>query len=70
MANLKKKRDRLERKITFRIDENRLEELENFAAFEGMPVSFVVRHLVIRFLEDRKRSNFLAKQNYGLESRL
>ena len=45
----------LDKKITFRIDQKRLDELETYALREGMPVSFVVRHLVIRFLEDRRR---------------
>lgn len=55
MARLKKKQDRLESKITFRIDDKRLDELECFALREGMPVSFIVRHLVVRFLEDQRR---------------
>jgi hypothetical protein len=69
MGNLRRRKDRLEKKITFRIDENRLEELENFALFEGMPVSFIVRHLVVRFLEDRRRHPLQVNQMHGLEQR-
>lgn len=70
MGNLRRKNDLLEKKITFRIDQKRLEELERCASFEGMPVSFIVRHLVIRFLEDRRRHPLHANQMNGLESRL
>ena len=45
----------LDKKITFRLDKARVDELESYASREGMLVSFVVRHLVIRFLEDRRR---------------
>ncbi len=67
MGNLRLKKDLLEKKITFRIDQKRLDELERCASFEGMPVSFIVRHLVFRFLEDRRRHPMHVKQMHGLE---
>ncbi|SEA48408.1 hypothetical protein SAMN05660420_02247 [Desulfuromusa kysingii] len=70
MANLKSKKDRLERKITFRIDDDRMKQLEQCASFEGMPVSFIVRHLVIRFLESRRTEHILLKGMAGLDESL
>ena len=55
MGRVRRRKDLLEKKITFRIDGERMDELERCAVYEGMPVSFIVRHLVIRFLEDRRR---------------
>jgi len=54
----------LQRKVTFRLDEKRLEELETYARREGTNVSFVVRHLVCRFLEVERRG-FTAPQIGG-----
>ena len=45
----------LDRKITFRLDDERMADLENFARSEGGTVSFVVRRLVISFLDGRLR---------------
>lgn len=45
----------LDRKVTVRLDPDRFEALEDFAKREGFTVSLVVRHLVCRFLEDRRR---------------
>ncbi len=42
-------------KVSFRLDQDRLEELANYAHREGFTVSVIVRHLVSRFLEDRRR---------------
>lgn len=42
-------------KITFRLDEKRCEELDHFAKQHGVTISFLVRHLVIRYLEERRR---------------
>lgn len=46
---------RLDRKVTIRIDPDRFDQLEDYARREGFTVSLVVRHLVCRFLEDRRR---------------
>lgn len=46
---------RLERRLTFRLDADRLTELESYAMREGFPVSLVIRHLVCRFLDDQRR---------------
>lgn len=70
MGNLRSRNDLLEKKITFRIDQKRLEELERCASYEGMPVSFIVRHLVVRFLEDRRRHPLQVNRMHGLEQRL
>lgn len=67
MPKLVKKKGRLEKKITFRIDDDRLKELERHASWEGMPVSFIVRHLVIRFLEDRRRFPTHVNKMHGLD---
>lgn len=45
----------LTRKITIRLDDKRIEELEDYARKEGVHRSTVVRHLVCRFLEAQKR---------------
>jgi hypothetical protein len=45
----------LEKRITIRIDTVRYEELEKIARREGFALSLVVRHLVHRFLEERRR---------------
>ncbi|RNC68575.1 MAG: hypothetical protein ED859_09675 [Desulfuromonadales bacterium] len=45
------------RKITFRLDEKRLCELESCSTAFGTSVSFLIRHLVLRFLEDQRRNN-------------
>lgn len=48
---------RMARKITFRLDEKHLQELETCSLNFGASVSFLVRHLVVRFLEDQRRNN-------------
>lgn len=45
----------LDRKITLRLDEDLVTELQDYARKERVSVSFVLRHLVLRFLEDRRR---------------
>lgn len=45
----------LDRKVTVRLDPDRFDQLEDFARREGFTVSLVVRHLVCRFLEERRR---------------
>lgn len=45
----------LQKRITIRIDQDRALELEEVARQEGVTVSFMIRHLVIRFLEERKK---------------
>jgi predicted DNA-binding ribbon-helix-helix protein len=49
-------RDFLGHRVTFRMDENRYQDLERIARKEGFSVSTVIRHLVNRFVEDRRRS--------------
>lgn len=45
----------LETKITVRLDPQQLTRLEGYADEEGTTVSFMVRHLVRRFLEEKQR---------------
>lgn len=45
----------LEKKITFRLDGSRFDELDDLARREGFTVSVIVRHLVCRFLEQERR---------------
>ncbi len=42
-------------RVTFRLTDQHKEELENFALNEGVTRSVLVRHLVIRFLEDQRK---------------
>ena len=48
-------RSLLDKKISVRVDADRYADLEQYAFNEGMSVSFLVRHLVYRFVEDFKR---------------
>jgi antitoxin component of RelBE/YafQ-DinJ toxin-antitoxin module len=50
----KRKTTNLQDKVTFRLDAKHLEELEDYADQQGVTVSFVVRHLVSRFLEEQR----------------
>jgi metal-responsive CopG/Arc/MetJ family transcriptional regulator len=43
------------RKVTFRLDETRLNELDALAYQQGVSVSSIIRHLVIRYLEEARR---------------
>ncbi len=45
----------LEKKITFRFEGSRFDELDDLARREGFTVSVIVRHLVCRFLEQERR---------------
>jgi hypothetical protein len=45
----------LDKKVSFRLDENQFGELLSWARREGFPVSTIVRHLVLRYLDDRRR---------------
>lgn len=45
----------MEKKISLRLDVKLVERLQDFADRERVPVSYVLRHLVIRFLEDHRR---------------
>ncbi|ADN78351.1 hypothetical protein [Geobacter sulfurreducens] len=45
------------RKVTFRLDEKHLEELDLCSTHFGASISFLIRHLVVRFLEDQRRNN-------------
>jgi len=45
----------LDKKVSFRLDEGRYSSLEEIARKEGFPVSQIVRHLVIRYIEEHKR---------------
>lgn len=44
-----------DRKITFKIDSDRFDQFTDYAELEGVSVSALLRHLIIRFLEDRRR---------------
>lgn len=46
----------LREKVSFRLDADRLRYLERYAGHEGVPVSWIVRHLVCRFVEEQRRS--------------
>ena len=52
----------LEKKVTFRLDADRYEELADVAHREGFNVSLIVRHLVCRYLEDQRRRSFGSSQ--------
>jgi predicted DNA-binding protein len=45
----------LEKKVSFRLDDERFNLLDRYARKEGFSMSIIVRHMVNRFLEDRKR---------------
>ncbi|AJE03336.1 hypothetical protein GPICK_08190 [Geobacter pickeringii] len=45
----------LERKVSVRLDADRFAFLEDYARREGYSVSLIVRHLVCRFVEDRRK---------------
>ena len=47
----------LDKKISVRVDADRYLDLEQYAFDEGMSASFLVRHLVYRFVEDFKRQS-------------
>ncbi len=53
-------RSSLDKKISVRVDSDRYFDLEQYAFNEGMSVSFLVRHLVYRFVEDFKRQSSTA----------
>jgi len=53
----RKRRGDLDQRVTFRLDAAHLEELEEYGRAEGMSNSFLVRHLVIRFLESKRKSS-------------
>jgi hypothetical protein len=44
-----------DKKITFKIDSERFDMLHHFAESEDLSVSTVLRRLVSRYVEDRKR---------------
>jgi hypothetical protein len=58
MSERRVKKTVLNRKLTLRLNANHLEELELYAMKEGINVSFIVRHLVCRFLEQERRRGF------------
>jgi hypothetical protein len=51
------KRGGMTQKVTFRLDEKHHQELEACAVHLHASVGFLVRHLVVRFLEDQRRNN-------------
>lgn len=53
------KSDFLGRSVTFRLDGDRYDALERIARKEGFSVSTIIRHLVNRFVEDRRRSTMV-----------
>lgn len=44
-----------DKKVTFRLDQRRATQLDHWADQEGVTVSFLVRHLVCRYLENMAR---------------
>ncbi|MFA5515654.1 MAG: hypothetical protein WDA20_05140 [Desulfuromonadales bacterium] len=56
---VRKKRGEVESRalarLTFRIDSKHLRELDDYANSQGMTNSFLLRHLVIRFLETQRK---------------
>ncbi len=46
-----------DRKVTFRLDDGRFNELDQLAFRHGVSVSSIIRHLVIRYLEESRRFN-------------
>lgn len=44
-------------KVTFRLDESRFVELESQAYRQGVSIASILRHLVIRYLEEARRFN-------------
>ncbi len=55
MTRLNDRNGGLDKKVSFRLDENQFGELLSWARREGFPVSTIVRHLVLRYLDDRRR---------------
>jgi hypothetical protein len=55
-------RDRVnqDKKVTFRLDSFRLDSLGRQADRQGVAVSSIVRHLVIRYLEECRRQEVLS----------
>jgi hypothetical protein len=52
----KTRRGDLEKRVTFRLSPQHLDELEAYGEKEGLSNSVLVRHLVIRFLENQKKT--------------
>jgi len=46
-----------DRKVTFRLDDALFSDLETQAYRQGVSMSSIVRHLVIRYLEEARRFN-------------
>jgi hypothetical protein len=55
-GGVRKRRGDLEKRATFRLDAKHMEELQDYSEKEGMTVSAMVRHLVIRFLENKRKA--------------
>jgi len=47
---------RLMQKISFRLDGDRFRYLERYSAAQGVPMSWVVRHLLNRFVDEQRRT--------------
>jgi hypothetical protein len=58
-SGAKRRKIEFEKRITFRLDAKHYEELEAYAEKEGLNFSFLVRHLVIRFLETQRKTAVL-----------
>lgn len=52
----KSRRGDLEKRVTFRLSSQHLDELEAYGQKEGLSNSVLVRHLVIRFLDSQKKT--------------
>ena len=49
------KRNIKDKKITFKIDSERFDLLHDYSDREGISTSALIRHLIIRYLENAKR---------------
>lgn len=52
---LRERRERLTKRLTVRFSESHWAELCSYAHEEGFDAAMVIRHLVARFVEDRRR---------------
>lgn len=47
--------DKMQRKVTFRVNQKTFADLDEIARLDGFTVSLLVRHLVCRYVEQHKR---------------
>jgi len=53
------KKVKMDRKITFRVDDKTYKALESIAKNEGFTISVMVRNLVVRFLRNISKNRYL-----------